>query len=114
MAAILGIADSVGGSASFSVGHKGPEIVYNRPFMKEPDANSSVKVAVDDIVAAVKNMDNDYFKQNAAEKIVKIVNAANDENLRYYAASGISKIADSINNSYFKSNVINLAARLLG
>ena len=115
MAAILGIADSVGGSASFSVGNKGPEISYegrNR-IVTDMHKNNDVRNAVDDIVAAVQNMDNDYFKQIAAGKIVKMVSSSNNRNLKCYAASGISKIADSIQNSYFKSNVVDMATRLL-
>ena len=128
VAAILGIADSVGGSASFSVGYDRPKKVYkyneNYPYCSRDttyyscsgdELNTSPRDAIIDIASSVKNMQNDYFKQNAAEQIVKVVMENTDEPyLKYFAASQISKIADSMNNCYYQANVIDMATRLLG
>jgi len=114
-AAILGVADSLGGSATVSVGEN------NRKYWREEEAfkkgvqyEHSEERAIDDISDAVKNIDGDYFKCNAADQIAKIVRTSDDTRLKYYAASKIANIADSIESAYFQARVIDIATKLVG
>lgn len=120
-AAILGVADSLGGSATVSVGENNRKVYsYHEPKHNIPTYYASYcdeldkKIAIDDISTAVENMDDDYYKLKAAEQISKIVRTYDDVKLKYHAASKIAKIADNMDDSCYQANVINIATKLLG
>ena len=124
-AAILGVADSLGGSATVSVGENNRKVYsYHEPKHNTPTylktnyasycCDHDKKMVIDDISEAVENMNDDYYKFKAAEQISKIVRTYDDAKLKYHAACKIAKIADSMDDSYYQTRVIDIATKLLG